>query len=778
MTWLRELLLGARMALAGGRAGWLRTGLTALGVGFGVATLLAGVSAPHAVAAQHEREAARMPYYAAPEAPASDTTMLVAWTDTWFRGERISGLRLQPEGGRPPLPPGVTALPGPNELVVSPALARLLTSPEGALLRERLSYPIVGTIADEGLTGPAELYFYLGVDNLDDRADTVRATHFGMPPWRGELDPPAALGVVLAVVVLLLPLGLFVAAAIRFGGEARDRRLAGVRLVGADAQMANRVAAGEALTGSLLGLLAGGIMFLIGRSFVDLLAVGQYSAFPADLSPDPMLTLLLVAGVPTVAVLVTLVAMRRAVIEPLGVTRRSGDVRRRLWWRLLLPVAGVLVLAPLFGDLGTQPDGSPPASVNDTQVGVGLVLILVGVAVLLPWLVQVTIRRLRGGPVAWQLATRRLQADATTATRAVVGIAVAVAGAIGVQTLVTSLQASAATAAVTDRDREADQRVEYYQPMGWEQTRELDAAIRATPGVQTVYTTATMQMNYDGDQSEGSLTIAECPTLSKLAVLESCTDGDVFVVRRAFGAADSGIDPAVGPGDRVRVSWIGDSGREWEWTVPDHARTVLGTYTFPEADGDVLATPAAVAAEPFAGPTGVGRLWSWVWLDPTDRDAAERLRTVIWHQDPEINVWSYSDSNEAAAAAIRRLLLAGAATMVVLIGLSLLIALLDQLRERRRVLAGLAAFGVRRRTLAWSVLWQTVVPVALGFGLAVVAGLTVAWTLLKILNITIVIDWAAIGLVTAVGAAMSMVVTVLGLPLLWRLMRADGLRTE
>ena len=44
MRLLRELLLGARMALAGGASGWLRAGLTALGVGLGVALLLVAVA--------------------------------------------------------------------------------------------------------------------------------------------------------------------------------------------------------------------------------------------------------------------------------------------------------------------------------------------------------------------------------------------------------------------------------------------------------------------------------------------------------------------------------------------------------------------------------------------------------------------------------------------------------------------------------------------------------------------------------------------------------------
>ncbi|MBX6748744.1 MAG: hypothetical protein IRY85_03595 [Micromonosporaceae bacterium] len=232
-AWVREVLLGARMALAGGRSGWVSTGLTALGVGFGVALLLVAVSLPHAVGARYQREDARQPTYA--EVPASATTILVEEVSTEFRDRFIKGLLVQPEGPQPPRPPGEAALPGPGELVVSPALARLLASP-----------------------------FYLGADDIaapgDDPAalESTRATGFGGGSSEIRVPGPLlALIVALIVVVLLAPVGVFAAAATRFGSEARDRRLAGVRLVGADVRMTRRIAAGEALVGSGFGLLVG-----------------------------------------------------------------------------------------------------------------------------------------------------------------------------------------------------------------------------------------------------------------------------------------------------------------------------------------------------------------------------------------------------------------------------------------------------------------------------------------------------------------------------------------
>ncbi|SCF84007.1 FtsX-like permease family protein [Streptomyces sp. Ncost-T6T-2b] len=123
----------------------------------------------------------------------------------------------------------------------------------------------------------------------------------------------------MVCVVLLVPVAIFIATAVRFGGDRRDRRLAALRLVGADIRTTRRVAAGEALFGAVLGLLIGLAFFLVGREFVGSVEVWDVSAFPADVVPDPLLGLLITVAVPLTAVLVTLVAMRSVAIEPLGV---------------------------------------------------------------------------------------------------------------------------------------------------------------------------------------------------------------------------------------------------------------------------------------------------------------------------------------------------------------------------------------------------------------------------------------------------------------------------
>ena len=115
---------------------------------------------------------------------------------------------------------------------------------------------------------------------------------------------------------------------------------------------------------------------------------------------------------------------------------------------------------------------------------------------------------------------------------------------------------------------------------------------------------------------------------------------------------------------------------------------------------------------------------------------------------------------------------------LLLIAASMLVGTLEQLRERRRLLAMLVAVGTRRTTLGWSVLWQTAVPVLVGLALAVVFGLGLGAVLLRMVQAPVTVAWPVVGLSVALGALTVLLVTGLSLPMLLRLTRPDGLRTE
>ncbi|MER5890428.1 FtsX-like permease family protein [Streptomyces sp. NPDC001941] len=774
-TWLRDLGLGARFAVRGGREGWARTLLTGVGVGLGVALLLVTAAIPGALGARDARADAR----GVETAPTADRpgrdTLLLANEDTTFRDREITGRLLRPEGPDAPLPPGLDAFPAPGEMLVSPALERLLAQDGSALLRERLPDRITGTIGAAGLVDPHELAFYAGGKDLKPLGmKVVRITGFADDRVPEPLDATLVLLVVLAFTALLTPVAVFIAAAVRFGGERRDRRLAALRLVGADARSVRRVAAGEALTGTLCGLVLGAGFFLLARRFAGAVELYGLGVFPDDLAPSAALVLLVALAVPVAAVAVTLLAMRSVVVEPLGVVRVSKPPRRRLWWRLLLPLAGLALLYPLAftGGQGT----------SDTElVTAGILLLLVGVTALLPWLVETVVARLGGGGVAWQLAVRRLQLSGGTVSRPVGGIAVAVAGAIALQMVFTGVEGRF-TADTGQDPRRAALSVEAFT--GSDAARDAPGLARrlaATEGVAgvTALTSAQLATRAKDPADTAQLTIGDCAALREVARLPSCRDGDAFVLRggwddeRARAVARPGRALFVGP---VRSGRPGKQSPAVAWTVPAGARDAEARDTPGGGrESGVLVTPAAA-------PKGLGHQVAaqlWVRVDPAVPDALDRARTAVARTDPHLTANALTATRQARQfVGIRTGLLAGAVCVLLLIGASLLVTQLEQLRERRRLLAALVAFGAPRSTLGRSVLWQTALPVALGLALATAAGLALGAVLQRTVGVPFAADWRAVATMAGAGAGVVLVVTLLSLPPLVRLMRPEGLRTE
>ncbi|MFI8350258.1 FtsX-like permease family protein [Streptomyces sp. NPDC085596] len=774
----RDLGMGARFAVTGGREGWVRTALTAVGVGMGVALLLLTTALPGVVSARHAVEDRRSDYtFGVNERPKGNDTLLLTATDTWWRTKSIRGRLLEPESPGAPMPPGINRFPAKGEMMVSPALGRLLASGDAKLLRERLPYRIAGTIGSKGLLGPRELVYYAGAEGLKPRAGgarTERLRSFG--PLRSETeqaDPVLLMMVLVVFVVLLMPVAVFIAAAVRFGGERRDRRLAALRLVGADSRTTRRIAAGEALAGSLIGLVIGTGLFLAGRQVAGSVTVMGESFYPAYLDPSPALALLVALAVPACAVLVTLLAMRGVVVEPLGVVRTAVPARRRLWWRLLVPLAGLAMLYPMLGK------GHSDGDFNQYLVTAGVLLLLVGVTALLPWLVERAVARLDSGPLSWQLAVRRLQLSSGTAARTVNGVAVAVAGAIALQMLFAGVQS------------------EYVKNTGKDPSRaqlEIDltdhtrvgpaaAAVARTKGVRASVGLATTSLGEKPRDADASLdvVVGDCASLRELAHLPSCRDGDTFALSSPeYGTAfdRESRDSVLRPGHTAYIDpAFGEiRGLSVPLTVPKHLRWAKfrKDSLMPRANG-LLVTPAALptAAEPAL------RGEIFVRMDQSLPDVQEYVRNTAARVDPAADILAVTPTETSARyTSLRTGMLIGASCVLVLIGASLLVSQLEQLRERRRLLSALVAFGTRRRTLGLSVLWQAALPIALGLLLASVAGVGLGAVLLKMSAAEVTVDWPNVLALTGVGAGVVLAVTLLTLPPLLRMTRPEGLRTE
>ncbi|MGP3973040.1 FtsX-like permease family protein [Streptomyces sp. 8N114] len=770
LAWCRDLAMGARLAAAGGREGWTRTLLIAIGVGLGVAVLLLAASIPSMIGGHDARAANRgqggLAVMAEDSPPPSDRTVLLGGAQTSYHGKDVYGRTLQAEGDRPVRPAGVAQLPEPGELLVSPELKKLLDSAEGKELRKRLDGRIVGTIGDDGLVAPDELAFYQGSEGLSVADGAQRYAHFGADAEEESLGPVLLLLVVVACALLIMPIAVFAATATRFGGEQRDRRLAALRLIGADAAMARRMAAGESLMGAVLGVALGAGLFGLGREVLGEVSVYRSTVFPEDVTPSPLIGALIVLGVPAASVAFCLASMRGLIIEPLGVVRQALPRPRRLWWRVAPPALGLLLLVPMAGAVsGEEPH------VNEVQVVAGVVLLLSGVTLLLPWLVERTVARLRGGSVSWQLAVRRLQLSSGTVTRSVSGITIAVAGAIALQMLFAGVAAEETTSPRHDPNRtRAHVSGQVRTP---EQAQALTRKLDRTKGVRssTGYLESDAYLKGTGGEVGTPVVVGGCAVLRELASLRSCREGQVFLVP-SNGSDEYEKTPEPGGALDLDLDWESQANT---WTVPDSAKVVRGKkFAGGRTVAGVLATPSSIPLSRLEGPGYSG----WTALDPADPAALEHVRTTAFHADPSLSV-SGTDPKQPSgeSAGVRRAIFAASAAVLLLIGVGMLISMLEQLRESRRQLAVLVAFGTPRTTLGASVLWQSAVPVSLGLALASVFGVGLGWALLRLLG-SPVEDWTVFLPTAGVGAGLIAVVTLLSLPPLWRLMRPEGLRTE
>ncbi|MFI6942009.1 FtsX-like permease family protein [Streptomyces sp. NPDC050418] len=773
--WFRDLAMGARFAVTGGREGWVRTVLTAVGVGLGVALLLVTTAIPHALQAREARGVARSDItFSDKIKPKADNTLILAQVDTVFRGDDVRGRIIRPEGPKAPLPPGVPAFPGDGEVLVSPALAELLKSGDAKLLADRIDGRITGTIGDDGLIGPHELSYIKGSDTLQPTGYRIhRLDAYGSESTVEELDPRLLLLTLIIFIVLLMPVAVFIATAVRFGGERRDRRLAALRLIGADGRMARRIAAGEAAMGALLGLLVGGALFMAARELASRIRVMDISVFPHDLSPAPALVVLVALAVPAAAVVVTLFALRGVVIEPLGVVRTAKPARRRLWWRLLLPLAGLALLYPMIGQ------GNDNGEFNQWMVTGGVVLLLIGITAILPWLVEAVVARLGRGPVSWQLAVRRLQLSSGSAARLVNGIAVAVAGAIALQMLFAGVSDYYTTDTGQDPAR-ADLSIYIPQsPDTFEHLDEERRVLERTPGVTSV--TAPVVQTTMGERRadpslSASVTSGSCAALREVATLPSCKDGDVFRVEGASYDEDTARLAKAGGTIFLEPSYGPYKGLAVRWKLPaDLKKADARTSPTGGDTGGLLVTSSALPTAVRGAMTGSLHLKT----DRSVADVSDEVRTAVARIAPltEVNQLTATERSRRFDS-IRTGLFVGATCVLLLIGASLLVSQLEQLRERRKLLAALVAFGTRRRTLSLSVLWQTAVPIALGLLLAAVVGLGLGLVLLGMVASETTVEWSSVLMMTGVGAGVVLAVTLLSLPPLWKLMRPEGLRTE
>ncbi|GLW92511.1 FtsX-like permease family protein [Actinokineospora globicatena] len=764
-AWVNDFGIGVRLAICGGRTSLTRFVLSTIGVGLAVAVLLLASSVGPILDARAARELVNIP--STEPVPGVAPTLQLS-VRSLFQGQSLELVYLRGADSTSPVPHGIPRLPAPGEMYVSKEFAELLADP---LLRQRHGERVVGVIDPDTVRDPKEAIAYVGSGDLrvDPATRAQQVYGFGVPIHATKsLNPDALLLLLLGTLAVLIPVFIFLVSSTRIAGVDRDRRLSALRLVGADDRQIRRIAAAETLVSSLSGLLLGACLYLVGRQLASSVTLYRASVYPGDIVPVPWMAALVVLVAPLLAVFAAQFALRRTIIEPLGVVRYSKPTKRRLIWRFCVVALGVALLNYHTRN-GQDGTGSDLWAIS---IALGVALVLLGVPALLPWAVEHVVGRIRGGATSWRLAVRRLQLDSGTSSRVVSGVAVVLAGAIALQGTFASM---AEELAVTYQSEDADQaHANVYATRST--MAGTESVLDAVPGVAAWSLIRTVELRAGTDVLLAEVMNCELAAVNR--IIPDCVDGKVYTERD--------INLAAFPAGRVTTIFVpgGDLDfdalhPEGQWEIPQVVERLPERGVWDNRiPGMLLVTPGAIPQLP---PVKVAATYN-LSLDRSMPDTGDRLRTALapfgWQARVSNADRTTLTRQQETFLSIRRGLLIGAIFTLLLAGLSLLVLAVEHIRERKRPLAVLAASGVPTGVLARSLLWQIAIPIALGVLIAVVLGTVLAVETMLIMGSPLVLDWASVVTMSATAAGLVLLVSLLTLPFLRSATRLDTLRTE
>lgn len=389
----------------------------------GTALFLTAVAIPLAARSREERENDITPIELAAQAELPSSYLVFQDFPHEYFGDEMRVTAIVSVGPRPPVPPGLTHVPATGEMAVSPALADLLSSERGTLLRSRLDARVTARIEPDGLESPDSLVGYVGVPS-SAMVDGRVAVGFG--PNLTKLSPFARIGVVAVSAVLILgilvPIGSLVASSARLSARRRELCLAAYRLAGAPTRVVRLSSGIEMTILATLGALLGVFCYLAARPLVVRLLPEPFRWFPDDLAlPSPVLALC-VLGVASFSLWVSMLSLRRVVLTPLGVVRNAKRrATKPAWLGVLCAGLVLLALSSVLAGLGRD-------RVARSMLPVGMFVTVVSIVPALPWLNERVARHLaRWSRRPWAiLGTHTVAANPGTLGRAAGAVAVVV----------------------------------------------------------------------------------------------------------------------------------------------------------------------------------------------------------------------------------------------------------------------------------------------------------------------------------------------------------------
>ncbi|MDX2526835.1 ABC transporter permease [Streptomyces europaeiscabiei] len=703
---MREFLLGLRLLFGAGRGNRIRFFLMAAGGSLGVCCLALVLTIPQILDAHDGRAAARQPQTTS--AQSAGSTLLLDRTDPYGSKAFTRVFIAKGTKGADKVPPGLSELPGPGQVFLSPRAHDLLRDQPAA--KGLLPGHEQGLIGAAGLAHPDELFAYVGTtrDKIADEGRALKGWGYGYAPFPA-VEPSTLTYIRFALgTLVLLPLGIFLSVCARLSAASRNRRLASLRLLGLSTKGTQRVNAAETVVAALLGATLGLGEYWVLNQVMTRTGLPSLRWYPDDGALSATTIAICLIGCPVLAWFVGRASARDAAANPLAVRRTTAPKPPTKWGGLLL----VTGLGIVFGYCATGFTGQPANSVglNTILIPAGILLTGLGLVLTLPLISYALARRLARTTqsLTLNLAMRRNEVEPGSTMRVVTGLVLLVFSASLAQGILIQLeQVTRPSAPIQD----------YRIPLST-LTTEQQRRLADVPGVRA-HAVTMMSWNDPGgpnDQPWASAVIATCDQLAKLVRhSEGCVDGKVM----RLSDPNAGTGQGARPGDSLifRIP-EGGQGKTLNITLPKGKIDYSGYDPSGVGGAEVLIPPSTLPAT--ARPDGA----EYVLTSSSDHDQVRKVLDGIATVTPTVEVDPVGVNIEGLQQiAVLETLLAVGMIMGLVIGTAaFVVSATDRAVERRAQVTAITLIGARARTMRAVQCVQVALPLSIGLVLALATG--------------------------------------------------------
>jgi hypothetical protein len=582
-----------------------------------------------------------------------------------------------------------------------------------------------------------------------------------------SLPPELRAAQTLMVVGFLVPIVALLVTCSTIGSAQRDRRLSALRLLGLTAWQSRFVTASESGVIAVVSVLGGNLLFWLLRAPLGPLIPVDGGVFPMDIGASAWTILALLALIPALAIGASIIALRLVSVSPLAVVRRVATPQPSLWRLAPLLVGGAILLL----ELALAPRLHTRGRLGGLLVAAGVLVavggLVVGSATINHRLARFLQQRIDLG-LAASIGLRQIQRASARSSRTVTGLSCLVF----VSGLLFSVFPLLADAAAGDQRALAERAGESTLFANVPADAAVNMAdIRDTPGVTGVTAIRQVAVQTDMAGVVSTLLVVNCADLSRaLSVAnERCTRGLRLGGSGALPlepgaqlqatlqgqAADGSVQnfevgsPFGLPGELARADVLAElseaNGMAAEFALPEHA----------------VARDLADQLQRFPGIVVVRH----------DGHHLEEVRTAVvlaTRGAPALTAGEILADKEKTTRTFRGLTWASVASAALVGFLSLLVAMVDQLREQLRVLSTLWVMGTPMRTLRTAMLVQAgavaIPAIVLSYGLSVLA----AAAFVRLATVSPQLPLAEITYVTLAAVAAPLLAALAIMPMLKR----------